>query len=104
MSSTALPRSRPSSRPLTTAIGRRFSRCSSAWPFARVMVAISDTGTGVPLDVRISVPGSLAGSNRTASGRRTRTGIVRSGSRSSVATAPSQLPAIWVDTCSTVRP
>jgi hypothetical protein len=54
-----------------------------------------DLGDGqrLALEVRISVLAS-GRIERKLSGSRTRTGIVRSASRRSVATSPSQLPAI----------
>ena len=105
ISSTALPRSRPSRRPLTSAICRRFSRSSSRLAVCachrrdrghRQRLAVGGTNQR-----RWQLRRDRSGTHREAARA---PGSSRSGRRRSVATSPSQLPASWFDTCSTVSP
>ena len=103
MSSTALPRSRFSRRAVTSAIGRRFSRSNSDRP-ARVDRRQRRRRQPAVPSVPRTIVRQTSGSKRCASGKRTRTGMVRSSSRRSVATSPSQAAESWLATSSDGEP
>ena len=96
-SATALPRSRPSSRAVTIAICRRFSRSSSAW-LPRGTIVHQRRRPATACRSRRESASAQAGWRRSGTRRdsaRAR-GIVRSSSRRSVATSPSHASASCV--------